>query len=768
MATSTRIPKPSAPSLGSYQTALCIIPPAHLHPKIDSLRALYDKAHGKWPPHINLIYPFVAVENLPRAVELIRSKLLDLGTQQQRVNLQLDTSDHFTHRHSNTVFVALSQGSGKCLRTVRSGILDGFKGSEDGLEYHPHLTIGQAPAKAPPMLEYLLDKSRLILPIEWQVEELVVLVRERIPGKSHTESRMEIWGCIDMSQNTLNTREPLRVDDQELDMQENSSIWAKPKGQDLHSHEARKTSLARLRTAYYFSPEIATWKPVNPSPLQMPRPEPIPTKLRLSSYNVLHDPALTLSTDERYPLLLHTILSEPAKSDILILQEVSDGFLSYILNNDTICSNYSFATHAPVNPLPSLRNIVVLSRWNFSWEHISFEQRHKGAAILQLSDVGISNGEGWKPLIVAGVHLSSGLSDNGVAARKSQLQALTRHLSRNYSANPWVMAGDFNIATSNAAIEEAVEMKALSVEAANMNDDLVPIIEATGLVDAWVTVSSENADGVYNGDEGATFDPMENPLAAETARNAGSKNLRPRRYDRIFVKGGDLFEVVDFNMFGLQDVNNQGTSHNDKIANDNEKHQDVTPQYGSDHYGIRAILSIGSIPKTDLEQPQPTEIHHPSIKISAAPLSLANPHTLQRCLTTFSAIPSDVEIQRRKEALAFLNSILQDSAVETKLVSHTSVVLLPVGSYALDTYLSASDIDILALGTFNASSFFTQTVRRLQNAAESGAKILRKVYAATGTMLELEIRGIRCDLQYCCAPGVLSRSVFLTGQYVVL
>jgi hypothetical protein len=71
MATFEKLLNESAPTVGSYQTALCIIPPAHLQSQIDSLRALYDKAHGKWPPHINLIYPFVTVENLPGAMDLI-------------------------------------------------------------------------------------------------------------------------------------------------------------------------------------------------------------------------------------------------------------------------------------------------------------------------------------------------------------------------------------------------------------------------------------------------------------------------------------------------------------------------------------------------------------------------------------------------------------------------------------------------------------------------------------------------------------------------
>lgn len=56
--------------LNSYDTALCVIPPKHFWPLLNDLRSLYDKAYEKWPPHINLVYPFVQTENLPRTVRI--------------------------------------------------------------------------------------------------------------------------------------------------------------------------------------------------------------------------------------------------------------------------------------------------------------------------------------------------------------------------------------------------------------------------------------------------------------------------------------------------------------------------------------------------------------------------------------------------------------------------------------------------------------------------------------------------------------------------
>jgi hypothetical protein len=268
---------------------------------------------------------------------------------------------------------------------------------------------------------------------------------------------------------------------------------------------------------------------------------------------------------------------------------------------------------------------------------------------------------------------------------------------------------------------------------------------------------------VYDGDEGATFDPTKNPLAAETVRNAGSENMRLRRYDRIFVKGGDLIEVVEFNLFGLQHA------RNDEITSLKGKNMEVTPRYGSDHYGIRATLSIGSIPSVGLKQPR-LEGQLSQLQLRRVPPSLSDSSTLHACLAAHSTFSSETQVQRRKEALTLLNTILQTSNSHSKpLLSSSSspnpqaqaptIILLPVGSHALETDLPTSDLDILALSSLRAPSFFTHAVRRLQSSTQAGVKILRKVDAATGTMLELEIRGVRCDLQYCCAPAAMSRYV---------
>jgi hypothetical protein len=112
MAGSNSSSEPGGPSepmspipVGSHDTALCIVPPKHLWTSADRLRMLYDKAYEKWPPHVNLIYPFVAIESLPDAVESIAFHLKSQSKVDSKLSVVLNAADVFPHRHDNTIFI---------------------------------------------------------------------------------------------------------------------------------------------------------------------------------------------------------------------------------------------------------------------------------------------------------------------------------------------------------------------------------------------------------------------------------------------------------------------------------------------------------------------------------------------------------------------------------------------------------------------------------------------------------------------------------------
>jgi len=52
-------PAPRVRSYDDAHRALCLLPPPSLAQTIDVVRAAHDKAHPRWPPHINIAFPFV-------------------------------------------------------------------------------------------------------------------------------------------------------------------------------------------------------------------------------------------------------------------------------------------------------------------------------------------------------------------------------------------------------------------------------------------------------------------------------------------------------------------------------------------------------------------------------------------------------------------------------------------------------------------------------------------------------------------------------------
>ncbi|KAL2869380.1 uncharacterized protein BJX67DRAFT_379398 [Aspergillus lucknowensis] len=707
--------------LTSYETALCVIPPSHLVGDVQRLRALYDKAHGRWPPHVNLIYPFVAPEELPRASKIVQS-VLAYGAH-DTIQLRLDKSELFSHRRSSTIYLTDSGSPGsQALIELRRQILDAFEHSQAREPGPLHLTIGQSDAENISERQFLLEKAALIPAVQWEIGELAILIRDRSQEVT-TTSRMEIWGTISLAGECAITPGP-GCDSSGQVVVSNIGTLAPPKSQP----ETGVTFQYRDGSGNGEGKWVAV--PASPS-AEASQIEP---SLAVSSYNVLIDSPHPPPT-ERYPILLQNLLSTAATADILVLQEVSDEFLSFLLKDPEIRQRYPFATHGPpdqadISPLTSLRNIVMLSRWCFHWEWLPFEKRHKGAVVLQLDGLGVS------PFVVAGLHLTCGLSDGSILAKRSQLQTVLKHLSTNYAKSHWIVAGDFNITTSSYTIDAAMKRKSISQQAASVLSSLDGMLAEAGLSDCYFAGRAGGSGGdldtlefgaLYEGEEGATFDPTGNELAARIVGQ--SFHGRPQRYDRILVRG-ERFSVFRFNQFGVPESDGH---------------------LGSDHWGIRAVLRVSD--QDDSEDPSHRK---PTLGNWKSPPSLGGIDGLMQCLRDYHAFPSTEEIDQRREAIQLIGEVVNQRdpnlSLDTRL--NLSFAVVPVGSYGLGVWTGSSDIDLLAIGQVSPRTFFALIVAKLRRATDGEIKILRKVKAASGTMLELEVRGVRADLQYCAATRV--------------
>ncbi|PON21249.1 hypothetical protein TGAM01_v209840 [Trichoderma gamsii] len=717
----------------SHDTALCLIPPPHLWGPVNSLRSLNDEKFTKWPPHVTLVYPFVKPKALPDAAEALSG--LDLMPDGDDISMNLEEAGVFSHRRHSTVFIRPKSGQEqRCLLELRDRIYR-FLGWPKGREYQPHLTVAQSEDTHAAWHQFLLEKARLVTPLAWNTHQLAILVRDPVSPNKMTASRpMRLWGYIDLASKSL-VRDPVTL----------AAIPELP----------QDSSLPSPQDTFRYDGVSALWKPLANNFTGTDVESERLGRLVVASYNVLAEFDWPPSST-RYSKLVNNILSERSSADILVLQEVTDQFLSFLLADNTINQQYPFSTHGSpqqlgIGPLPSHLNIMVLSKIAFHWKYLPAAKKHKGFAILTFPTIHISESSDSDPapLILAACHLSRGLTDSALNMKRDEILALVEYLRSSFPQSPWVIAGDFNLASSSRTIDEGLEKGELSEKGLEYLQEIDMLVAKAGFQDSWLitrvgpgessstTGSHESSLGLYEGEQGATFDPTSNDLAAASS---GVDNSRPQRYDRILVKKCTQLRPHGFNMFGQQAVSENGNA---------------SPTFASDHWGIRCLLLLSPGEAGNATRSSPNF----QVNLHKAALSLGNFEELKASLVSSGQFPTAPEANLRKEAIDILQRILIEedataaaAAAETR--SKVQLVLIPVGSFGLGVWTDLSDIDCLCVGNISSRVFFSLAVQKLRKASAEGVKILRRVMANTGTMLELEIRGIKFDLQYCAAAAI--------------
>ncbi|KAH9862175.1 hypothetical protein IAQ61_010378, partial [Plenodomus lingam] len=715
-----------------------IIPPASQCRHVDGLREVYDKAYGIWPPHINLIYPFVSPENLVQAQQQIQQCLERELEANDATSLELNEVGLFKHQKSSSIFLSEAQDtSTSFLGTLRQLCLESLGQKNARVDFH--LTIGQVENEILLLEAFLLAKARLLPSLRFSVGALAILIRECRAGTNASPS-MRLWGIVDI---------PTRVDVWKpqcpefwIPHHQSASFSAETEQEECDAWSGKEGNAFmhfQSGPTYAYDAGSCNWVICTSFENDIASA----CKISIASYNIKTDSEYPPERD-REPLVASNILSDTALADILVLQEVSDDFLSYFLNDTEVRKRYRFASHGPpdqldIGPLRSMRNVVILSRWSFRWSSGPFHRkymspRHKGALIAQFMDLLASE---RMDLVVAGVHLTCGLTDGSVAAKHNQLKRLTGYLAENHASSPWIVAGDFDIATSAYTIDPAPKAKSITEQTAVLLSSLESGLNQAGLADAWsiarlegkLDITMGDSEESYDGEAGATFDPRNNALAADSTNTFEN---RPQRYDRIFVRSHEALRVGHFNLFGVQSI-------------------------ASDHYGVRATLHITS-PSTALTEPFAETARKMKVEHKEAATALSDPISLQSMLYRQDMIPTEKQMEVRQQAFELLkNVVLGTIDKQDHASSGVSLNMVAVGSYALGVWTADSDLDCLCVGSVSSKTFFKLVRQRLARARNRGIKILRKVEAKTGTMLELSVDGISADLHYCPAARIAER-----------
>lgn len=324
-----RDPDPASPRqwASSHDTAMCIISPQHTWPVINDIRSLYDKAYGKWPPHVNLIYPFVLKDVLEDAASIVSQLLQSYSS---GIDIDIQEASLFQHSKHNTIYLEPTTESTQPLAQLTNQLRRAFNRTEDA-SFQPHLTVAQSEDVKSDAHKFLFNKARLLANMSWTSTQLAIMVRDEVPDKDG-QRRMKIWKTIDIPSGELSVTElPIYRD-----------LWA-----DSVVRQAQP------RPTYQHDADARQWKVLKTVLSSVEAPE----NLIIASYNVLAEfvwPPENLRNDA----LVANILCKRAAADILVLQEVSDALLPHLLLSKDIQLRYPYTTHAPpgdgIGPLPSL------------------------------------------------------------------------------------------------------------------------------------------------------------------------------------------------------------------------------------------------------------------------------------------------------------------------------------------------------------------------------------------------------------------------------
>jgi poly(A) polymerase Pap1/uncharacterized protein (UPF0248 family)/endonuclease/exonuclease/phosphatase family metal-dependent hydrolase len=669
----------------STKTALALVAPDHLCSEIDGIRSIHDKAFGKWDAHINILYPFVPLDQLDTTISELRKALLDES--RGSLKIILDDVGVFKHRKNATVFFKPSSASEDAIGQMRDNLITCLTSTKlfehsSGLEFNPHLTVGQASLQHSQELFTLDEEARKVLPMDWEATHLVVL-RRNPSGEMIPVERIPFG----------NPR---------------SETATKP----THTTPVARTVESSLRgwKCCYQLDSSLNWVSVHDQ-VQITK---APSTCLIASLNLM--------VEDYAPEFEHRLLSieqyvgqilDPTKPTILCLQEVNREMLSLIYATPFFQRHFPYSSHTPNSPMQSLRNQVIMSTLSFRTFSLQYAQPHKSSLIAKFLD---------RDLTVVDVHLTSALTDQAVTIKREQIERLTEVLARHDLLHESVLAGDFNVTTSSQTIHTALEKEIIHSETVH---NLERVIDTSRWCDAFIEFQPEDEedDDIFPGEEGATFDRINNPLAA---MGKAPIDYRPQRFDRILFTRDGSIELEEYGRFAIPKSPDEAIS---------------------DHYGIYTVVSIGSKkPSSSAMCKLNSDLQ--SLKVEELK-AVEDSTDIEQYVSDF--MPSAEDHAQRQEALELLQHAL---SVDD---NSRNFIIAPLGSYALDTYFKDSDIDVLVIGAVSPRQFF-DTLRTCFNKAGFSAEA-SSVHLVNSLVqiAEAAVNGIKIDVQYCEAKELLNR-----------
>lgn len=178
----------------SHKSALVLLPPSAIQPPIEAVRRVHDKHFARWPPHINLIYPFLELpsvqrdgSSLPELEKHIRSRAKKAMRHIEPFHMSLLTDGPKSFIHSKNSQTVWLQPSSDLVCSLQAALKAEFAECDhDQRPFVPHLSLGQAKTDAQQtqicetldkvVTDHLMDSKTKEL--TWLVDTVYVIERK--------------------------------------------------------------------------------------------------------------------------------------------------------------------------------------------------------------------------------------------------------------------------------------------------------------------------------------------------------------------------------------------------------------------------------------------------------------------------------------------------------------------------------------------------------------------------------------------------------------
>lgn len=127
----------------THQTAVAVVPPHELWGPVQAIREQYDRQFRRWPPHINLLYPFYSAERFDEATPHLISACA------QFTPFEITLTEFRFFRHSSRQATLWLVPEPKAAMIQLQAALQAACPECDDLSrfaagFTPHLSVGQA------------------------------------------------------------------------------------------------------------------------------------------------------------------------------------------------------------------------------------------------------------------------------------------------------------------------------------------------------------------------------------------------------------------------------------------------------------------------------------------------------------------------------------------------------------------------------------------------------------------------------------------------